>query len=537
MSKKKKEIIDIDAVEFAEILKRVKPLLDEEDYLKLKAAVDTLGTITHEVESKRASVKRLRALLFGSQSEKLADVFPEKTEPESADKKSSPKEKKKIKGHGRNGVDKYVGAEKIKVSLDSLTPGDTCPQKNCTGKVYNTSEPQRLLRIKGGAPVQAKVYERERVRCNLCSKVFTAKLPKDAGARKYDEGAVAMIALLKYGTGLPFNRLDKLQGNLGIPLPRSTQWDLIEREALAFGAAYEALIQAAAQGQILYNDDTIAKILEFMGKRKGKDPPEKGVKVRTGVFTSGIISECGDQKIALFFTGRKHAGENLQRVLAERKAELGPPIQMCDSLSRNVPAGFKTILANCNSHGRRKFVDIAGTYPEECRYVLDVFAEIYRIDALAREQRMSPEERLAFHREHSRRPMIELRLWIRKRLRKQSAESHSRLGETFSYIKNHWRKFTLFFRYPGAPIDNNIVERALKKSIINRRNSLFFRSLNGARVADLYMSLIYTAELAGKNPLDYLTAIMKHSDKVVEVPKKWLPWNYRETLSQIATKS
>src|SRR5438309_5219199 len=45
----------------------------------------------------------------------------------------------------------------------------------------------------------------------------------------------------------------------------------------------------------------------------------------------------GERRIALYFTGCKHAGENLAEVLKQRPPGLSPPIQMCDALSRNVP--------------------------------------------------------------------------------------------------------------------------------------------------------------------------------------------------------
>src|SRR5436305_12507241 len=102
-------------------------------------------------------------------------------------------------------------------------------------------------------------------------------------------------------------------------------------------------------------------------------------------------------------------------------------------------------------------------------------------------------------------------------------------------LLNHWLKLTLFLRQPGAPIDNNIVERALKKAILNRKNALFYKTLNGAGVGDLFMSLIHTCELNGANPFDYLTELQRHSEKLQRNPSEWMPWNYRETLARLAT--
>ena len=111
-------------------------------------------------------------------------------------------------------------------------------------------------------------------------------------------------------------------------------------------------------------------------------------------------------------------------------------------------------------------------------------------------------------------------------------EPNSGLGKAIRYLLKHWPKLTLFLRQPGAPLDSNIVERALKKAILNRKNGLFYKTRNGAQVGDLYMSLIHTCELCGGNPFDYLTELQKHPAEIGQNPAAWMPWNYRATLEQ-----
>jgi hypothetical protein len=120
-------------------------------------------------------------------------------------------------------------------------------------------------------------------------------------------------------------------------------------------------------------------------------------------------------------------------------------------------------------------------------------------------------------------------------LAEHKTEPNSELGKAISYLLNHWLKLTLFLRHAGAPIDNNIVERALKKAILNRKNALFYKTLNGAGVGDLFMSLIHTCELNKANPFDYLAELQKHSEELKQKPSEWMPWNYRETLVRLAT--
>lgn len=583
MTTPKPTIVELSINEWEDILQRAKAVLNEEDYQIVEAVVQSYAYVTDLLEDKRTTIDRLRKLLFGSGSEKTRDVVPqtpaappsadppgtaplksaasemgggEQAEPLQAEATSPP-------GHGRNGADEYSGAERIAVTHGLLSSGDVCP--DCQkGKVYKMASPGVLVRIVGQAPVQAKVYELEKFRCNLCGKVFTAGAPEGVGSEKYDATAGSMIALLKYGSGLPFHRLEGLQETLGIPLPASTQWDIVHTVAGWAEPAFDELIRQAAQGQVLHNDDTTVKILEFMGKRARKevladfgespdtvdghavadhrteaaphdDPPRREPPPgpvanrkaeRSGLFTSGIVSTCEGRRIALFFSGRQHAGENLADVLAHRAGDLPAPIQMCDALSRNLPAVFKTLLANCLAHSRRQFVDVAERFPEECRYVLESLGSVYKNDAIAREQTLSPEERLALHQAESGPIMAQLQTWCTRQFEERLVEPNSGLGQAISYLLRHWEKLTLFLREPGAPLDNNIVERALKRAIVHRKNSLFYKTMNGAHVGDVFMSLIYTCQLCGADPFDYLTQLQGHAADLAARPEAWMPWNY-----------
>ncbi len=220
-------------------------------------------------------------------------------------------------------------------------------------------------------------------------------------------------------------------------------------------------------------------------------------------------------------------------VLAKRAAELAAPIQMCDGLSRNLPAEFETIVANCLAHGRRKFVDVVESFPEECRHVLEALKEVYHNDKLAREQDLTPAARLELHQTQSGPVMESLHRWLTRQFDDHLVEPNSSLGQAINYLLKRWEKLTLFLREPGAPLDNNICERALKKAILHRKNALFYRSAKGAGVGDLFMSLIYTCQLCDANPLDYLTELQHHAEELAAEPNRWMPWNYRKTLDGV----
>jgi hypothetical protein len=213
--------------------------------------------------------------------------------------------------------------------------------------------------------------------------------------------------------------------------------------------------------------------------------------------------------------------------------ELGPPIQMCDMLSHNTAGDFETILAGCMVHSRRKYVEVANAFPDKVKHVLQELKEVYIFDDLTKKQNMTDEQRLVFHQQNSGPVMIKLKEWLDEQFKKKKVEPNSSLGEAIKFMTKHWDKLTLFLRVPGAPLDNNIVERALKKAIRHRRNSLFYKTKNGARVGDMFMSFIHTAELNGANSFDYLETLLRYSDQVSKKPADWMPWNYKQALKHL----
>lgn len=511
--------------------------LGAQEHEKLKTAISTLTFLMEELQKKQTSLLRLRRLLFGAPTEKTRSVLETHASPQPASTPnpagdSEAKPRPKVAGHGRYSAAAYTGADTVTVPHPLLQGGQACPgcQK---GRVYAMSEPSVRVRVVGVAPLGATVYECDRLRCNLCGEVYTAPAPEGVGTEKYDATAANMIGLLKYGTGLPFNRIEKLQAGMRIPLAASTQWELVEASAQTFAPVHEALIFTAAQGSVVFNDDTTMKVLQLTREQRAAALAHDADQERTGVFTSGIVATAAGQKIALFFTGVRHAGENLAEVLKRRADELPPPIQMSDALACNTPGDFETVRASCNSHARRNFVEVAERFPDEVRFVLETLRDVYQTDALARRDNLDPEQRLRLHQSQSAARMQALHEWMQAQFDQRKVEPNSSLGAAITYMQKHWDRLTLFLRVPNAPLDSNIVERALKKAILNRRNALFYKTLNGAHVGDVFMSLIHTAELNGVAPFDYLVALQRHADQILDNPSEWLPWNYQVTLARL----
>jgi hypothetical protein len=507
---KKTEVeVDVDELEGIIDASATGPLTAEQrDKLRT-----TLQLLIAQIDPKFRSSEKLDKLV-----KELLQTSDSPSEEKPGNEKS--KDKNKGKRNGRTPAVKFTGAETRHVPHQSLKGGDQCPA--CPkGKVY-PKPPEIHITFKGTTPIQATKYERERFRCNLCGETFTADLPPRVCKKRYDETVPSVLGLLIYGGGLPRSRLAGLQDKLGIPLAQSTQWELLDEAAEKLKPALEEMIKQAAQGDVLHSDDTSRKILKL-------ERPENDT--RTGVFTSGIISTGAEApRIALFFTGRRHAGENLSDVLAHRDEGRAAPIAMHDAESKNVPkidgVALKVELANCLPHGRRYFVDNFKNFPDECHYVLKELCEVFKNDRYTKQEEMTPQQRLEYHQAHSGPIMANLREWLDKQIKQNLAEPNSGLGKSINYLRNHWEKLTLFLRKPGAPLDNNLVERGLKKAILHRKNSLFYRTQRGADVGDLFTSIIHTCELNGINPFKYVSAALVNQKKLSEEPEKWMPWNY-----------
>jgi transposase len=540
------------AVEAA--LARVQTQLGPADYDLFRRLVNTLAAVTAILSSQRTMLARLRRLFGLSSSEKSRDVLRDQNcatdagpasdnEAAAADADASPDEscaatssgRQKRKGHGRLPVSMYEAATHIAVPHQSLNVGGCCPDCR-SGKLYELKEPAQYLRIFGQPILAGTCWDCQRLRCSSCGSVHTARAPAEAQGPKFDETAVAMIALSRYSVGLPHNRLERMQKHMKLPVPASTQWDVLHDNAPAFEPVFAELERQGAQGEVVHNDDTYARLLAFMGERRAKllqdaDLPDPE---RVGLFTTAIVSITNEQPLVLFYTGRKYAGENLATLLKARDDELEPPTLMCDGLdSRNLPVGHAVHASSCLAHARRGIVDQVVNFPRECRHVLDELRKVYRIDAQCRKSRLSPAERLAAHQQHSQPIMDGLKLWMQAELDEKRVEPNSGLGQAYKYMLKRWDKLTLFLRKTGAPLDNNTCERALKMAIRHRRNSLFYRSERGAEIGDLFMSLIHTAELRGANPFEYLTAVLRNESAVAANPADWLPWTFRATLARL----
>jgi hypothetical protein len=587
------EVATIDVAELRGLLDRIAPLIAPADHATLTMLLNTHLGLLRELRESTATIARLRRLAGIESSEKTRVVLsrnkgsqngsgpegPSASEGDGSGVGSAPlgadplitsseghrpggdeaaaeggpvtppppssppapepppeEAEKTPEGHGRLGVSDYPDARHCPIPHESLRLGQSCPLCG-KGKLY-ALEPAHWVRITGQPPLVAECTCLEQLRCSACGRSFTAKAPSEiATVGRIDVMAVAVIAHLRYLGGMPHHHLEHIQANLRTPLPASTQWEAVAEGFETIRPVLEELRREAAQGDVFFIDDTRGPVLEFMGKRraalvkKGELPHPD----RTGLFTTGVVSRRFlGHDVALFMTGRPHAGENLAEVLQCRDPGLELPILMADALASNTALGCAVVEAHCIAHARRYWVDQLQNHPQECTYFLTRLAVVFKVDAQSHADRLSAEQRLAVHQEHSQPVMDELKAWMERQFQQRLVEPNSGLGHAINYMLKRWETFTVFLRVPGAPLENNAAERALKAAIRHRRNSLFYRNARGARVGDGYMSVLYTAELCGENSFAYLVELLRHPDAVAQSPRDWLPWTYRATLARMA---
>lgn len=550
---KEPEKVKLTQAEGEALIERIKASdLTESDRRVLERLIPMYFWLLFTLQEAKLSLKRLKELLFGkSRKTEAQDNSPNDGPPgpagkppgkpdtpsgddgtarDEAERDAAGRRKRgggKPAGQGRQSAEAYTGAERVLCQLEELAVGQRCPACG-QGSLYRLP-PGVEVRIDGNGFLTALRYELEKLRCSACGQVYTAPLPSEAGQEKYTDRARAVLALGRYYLGLPFNRLEGYQRLVGVPVADATQWDQVERLAGDIWPVFNELVYQAAQGERLYEDDTPVRVLSMI-----QENAAAAAGMRTGMYTTGFVAQREGHEIWLYFSGRANAGENAGALGQQREPEAGPLILMSDALSANRldPApSVEVIVCFCLAHGLRKFSDLEEAFPQPCSHVLGVLEQVFEHDQATRERRLSAEERLAYHQRYSGPLMDALHRWLEQQLEDREVEPNSTLGKAFNYLLGHWTELTQFLRVAGAPSDSNVVERALKLMIRQRKNSLFFASAYSAQVGSVLGSVIATALKAGINGLDYLVALQRHRREVMEHPSRWLPWNYAASLA------
>lgn len=496
--------------------------LEPEDLRLLLNAIHTLMTLQSRLEDKDVTLHKLRKLLgMVSSSEKRTTAS--KASNRSKNETSSDKKTKSRKKRTPPKTEHHV--------LEGIKRGDPCPA--CPNGTLVKCAPAVLIRVSGSAPLEAVKHIAEQLTCRLCDYRVSATLPEsitnDGGAQQqYGYSARSVMSIHKHFSGLPYYHQETLNDLFGCPVTASTIFDQCEYVANDVMACFHEMQRQAANATLLYIDDTHNRILDQQPEERPKRNG-KGTQQRSGVFTSGLIAVTpSGERIYLYNTNLGHAGEFLDEILRKRDTSLPPPIIMSDALNRNKPTVMtNAIIALCNAHGRRQFVDIEQHFPDEVKWVLDRYGQIWANEKTSKKRGDDAQQRLDYHKEHSLPIMETIHVWCKAWFDSPIAEEHSGLGKACKYFLNHYDGLMQFTRTAGAPIDNNLMEAGLKTSIRTRKNSHFYKTQTGADVANVLTSVITSAYRNDVNPFDYLNAVQRNVTETKENPTTWLPWNAR----------
>lgn len=439
--------------------------------------------------------------------------------------------------HGRRGPDDFTGLAQQHHQHGDLAVGCTCP--GCgRGKLYE-DEPSVFTSIAGQAPFSGMTHVVQRLRCGLCKEVFVAPLPEElerdgvSGLRLYSYSAVAVVSIYRYFGGMPLFRQQTLQAALGTAVPDSSMADLCERMANAAGPLARYLRELTRSASGFFGDDTGALILESRTALREQRSTGRVVE-RTGCHTSCVIAvTAAGQRVAVFKTGIQHTGELMDELLAGRDPTLPVPFFMADCHACNTVTVCRVLYAGCNAHAVRRFRAVEERYPEEAAFARERYTAIFDNEERCKEANLTPDERLAFHREHSKPLFDEICEHGEALVEAHALEPNSDLGEAYGFVVNNRVRLSAFLRHPGVPLENNIVERQLRVPVRLRDNAPFFVTGLGSKIADTVWTVGATALAHGVNLLDYFTALQRYAADVRAHPELWVPWDYLRRIREL----
>ena len=461
-----------------------------------------------------------------------------------ANERKPDKPKKRPKGHGRNGASSYSNATHLFHSMGDGVLGEVCARCGFA-KMYRYRE-KVVIRIVGQPLFSAEMHHYEQGRCRHCGLVARASGPayvhEGLGSDyiRYDWSACAMLMVMHYSAGAPFKRLESLHEGWGVPIPDANQWQMVNEGDDLLLPLCKALEQhAIAKATNFRADDTGSMVVELQKQidaeldaleRLGESTQD----VRTGINATGFYWETPDGPVVLFYTGRHHAGEMVDRLLRRRLLSSPKLVKITDGASKNFDHehGDKLVEATCNAHAFLKFRDIRDKYPAEYAEAGSIYKQVFDHDDEAKALELTPVERMLYHQKNSWPLMKKLKAMCEEKVKSKLVEPNSPLWEPLTFIINQWDRLTRFCKMPGVPLDTNLIEQALIMPVRYLAGSFNYKTEDGATVGDHAMSLIATARAHGVEPVAYLTECLRCHEDLAKRPEHYLPWAYRKRLEE-----
>jgi transposase len=292
------------------------------------------------------------------------------------------------------------------------------------------------------------------------------------------------VAVAKYADHLPLERQVRMMAREGLVVDSQTLWDQLNAMARQLESTYEALGHRALDAPVINVDETRWAI---MGTAKPARGTVWGVHAPTVSYYRILPGKSVEEGRAV--------------LAGYRGIVVADGFAVYEVLARDGP-GFT--LAHCWAHTKRKYDEIATTWPTACAAIGALIWELYAIERLV--PGSFPGDpgaqtlRAELRRDRSRPVLDQIWTWATE----QAGLPRSDFGKAVRYMLERWTGLTRFVESPRIPLDNNAAERALRGPVVGRKNHYGSRSQRGTQVAALFYTLCETAKLVGVDPHAYL---------------------------------
>lgn len=494
--------------------------------------------------------------------------------PPKPDPKKSPRRGSKKKGKkGQNRKGRRAGqrnlipadfrsAAHIHVTFgEDLNVGSMCPC--CRSSKLEASRPSELIRYVAQPPIEARIYHVDRARCRGCGQEFEAELPRDLTRQmvvaKCDPAAAALSIFLRYGMGMPDLRLEEWLKCVDVPFSHSRQWQIAAAVFDSLCPLWKAFETFVANAELREVDDCSVRVIETalqinLEQDLARDQGYKDSEVRSGIQTTVFIAKKDDVTLHWFRVGRLHQGER-EHELLQKRTNTAPSVRITDAAAKAnsvkpfpetnaqgfVPtkAGQPAVstaavqAAFCWEHLRQQFEKGEPGFKEESAPLFKMLGQIFANDRAC--VGLAATERTRYHREHSG-PLVDtMEKYAREQLTtNRKAEPNGAFARGLRYFLGNLSGLKTFLVVDGVPLTTSFAEAGAKFTKRHNKNSLSFQTERGALVGAFFMSLIASCKVMGKNPLDYLSALIRWRHAInPKIASAWLPHCYETAMAAV----
>ena len=198
-------------------------------------------------------------------------------------------------------------------------------------------------------------------------------------------------------------------------------------------------------------------------------------------------------------------------------------------------------LAGCLAHARRKFVEaLESAGSRQAAWLLGQMRHLYRIEAELRNRSASAKERLRVRSVESRPIMRRIkRALIALKTAERAPLPQSQLMRAIDYTLGQWDALSVFLSDGRVEIDNNLVENAIRPTVLGKKNWLFFGEAQAGQRGAILYTLIESCRHHRIDPFEYLRDVltrlpyMTNQQSAQLTPAAWaaakrpMPWEWR----------